>query len=404
MADCAHIPYLERRPSAYFFRRRIPARIRLPEKSSAKSFLSLSLRTHVPADGKAVARSLTALTDLAFDLMSERMMQQCSAETMALLTELARFQIDVHEAARAVAMPRPEEAANYMVACERATREALHRALALGDREPVRQILRDTAARLGVALDESSADWRGLAHEALKVMLDVSRERERREAGQYDGPTVFFRRAMHDRTDARVSSSDPGIATPFFASPPAAIVPSPCSGDGIAAGEAITDAERQTWTPHAAPAPESIRPDPAPALAPAAMSSSPTTLSPRREPRILVDTTLLTVASRTAIEKGPGIELREAFVLYVELKELGYGENFEARQKRFPDKGKKWKKSSSGNAFKAGEIWVDILGNQPFDQIDFSEAEEAFGIIARIPTYHGKKAELMNTRGFRALV
>ncbi len=46
--------------------------------------------------------------------------------------------------------------------------------------------LREIARCMGVTLDETSADWRALAFEALRVMLDVSREREKRELGTYE--------------------------------------------------------------------------------------------------------------------------------------------------------------------------------------------------------------------------
>ena len=50
---------------------------------------------------------------------------------------------------------------------------------------------------------------------------------------------------------------------------------------------------------------------------------------PREEPRILIDQSLLSDKARAALAKGPSIEFQEAFDLYFELKELGYGDNFE---------------------------------------------------------------------------
>ncbi|EBA06185.1 hypothetical protein [Sagittula stellata] len=143
------------------------------------------------------------------------------------------------------------------------------------------------------------------------------------------------------------------------------------------------------------------------ALVPAAQAQETApmrSVTSREEPQILIDQSLLSDEARTALAKGPNIELREAFDLYFELKELGYGDLFGTRQKRFPDKGKDWKRTSGGNARKGRDIWVDVLGNQPFHQIEWTEVDGVLNVIRRIPKYHGKKKNLLNTKGFRDLV
>ena len=79
-------------------------------------------------------------------------MDHLSPEHVTLLTELARCQIAAHEALRASAEPRSEAAANFAAQTERATQDMLRRALALGDRTPVTEPLREMARRLGVDL------------------------------------------------------------------------------------------------------------------------------------------------------------------------------------------------------------------------------------------------------------
>jgi hypothetical protein len=154
-----------------------------PDQVSA---VCLSLRTDVLSDAKVLVARLTALTDAAFALTTERPVDHLKPEHVALLSEMARFQIAAHEALRASAEQRSEAAASFAAQTERATQAMLRRTLALGDRSPVVEPLRDMAKRLGVTLDETSADWRALAFEALRVMLDVSREREKRELGTYE--------------------------------------------------------------------------------------------------------------------------------------------------------------------------------------------------------------------------
>lgn len=103
-------------------------------------------------------------------------------------------------------------------------------------------------------------------------------------------------------------------------------------------------------------------------------------------------------------QKDPTSSCARPSISIFELKKLGYGDNFEARQKRFPDKGRNWTRTSGGNARKARDIWVDVLGSQPFHQIDWTEVDGVLNVIRRIPKYHGKKKNLLNTNGFRDLV
>lgn len=212
MAGVEHTPHLEKRPSGYFFRRRLPkawVEISNPGQSSA---ICLSLRTDVLSEATCRVRALTALTDLAVALTTERPVDHLSAEHVTLLTELARCQIAAHEALRACTEPRSEAAANFAAQTERATQDMLRRALALGDRTPVTEPLREMARQFGVTLDETSSDWRALAFEALRVMLDVSRERERREVGTYEEATPIFRSVMASRL------ASPATALPVAAS------------------------------------------------------------------------------------------------------------------------------------------------------------------------------------------
>ncbi|MBR9765987.1 MAG: hypothetical protein GYB53_21340 [Rhodobacteraceae bacterium] len=353
-------------------------------------------------------------------------MDHLSAEHVTLLTELARCQIAAHEAMRACTEPRSEAAANFAAQTERATQDMLRRALALGDRTPVTEPLREMARQFGVTLDETSSDWRALAFEALRVMLDVSRERERREVGTYEEATPIFRSVMASRlaspaTALPVAASDscaPALAIPAAAAPIAISVPVSTMPAATTPAEPKMACPVQNQVETLGVEPETAalnvenNSSRAPssqerALVPAAQAQETApmrSVTSREEPQILIDQSLLSDEARAALAKGPNIELREAFDVYFELKELGYGDLFGTRQKRFPDKGKDWKRTSGGNARKGRDIWVDVLGNQPFHQIEWTEVDGVLNVIRRIPKYHGKKKNLLNTKGFRDLV
>ena len=121
MAGVAHTPHLEKRPSGFFFRRRLPRAFREISNPGQSSAICLSLRTDVLSEATCRVRALTALTDLAVALTTERPVDHLSAEHVTLLTELARCQIAAHEALRASAGPRSEAAANFAAQTERAT-------------------------------------------------------------------------------------------------------------------------------------------------------------------------------------------------------------------------------------------------------------------------------------------
>ncbi|WP_417273586.1 DUF6538 domain-containing protein, partial [Celeribacter halophilus] len=106
MAGVAHTPYLEKRPCGYFFRRRLPSSWQEIVNPGQVSAICLSLRTDVLSDAKILVARLTALTDAAFALTTERPVDHLKPEHVALLSEMARFQIAAHEALRACAKSR----------------------------------------------------------------------------------------------------------------------------------------------------------------------------------------------------------------------------------------------------------------------------------------------------------
>src|SRR6056297_1078887 len=224
MTGIAHVHYLEHRKPGFLYRRRIPARLLHPTARNSAGFspsrntspgscLCVSLRTHVPADAKALASRLTALCDFAFALAMETDMQHLGDTEIRLLENLARFQVEAHAAARALTAPRSEQAARQAAASEQATQDRLRRALATGDCEIARDPLRAMAAQLGVTLDESCDSWRVLAFEATRVLLDVSRARERQELGQFDTPSPIFISARTTATRLQGTHAAAGTAS-----------------------------------------------------------------------------------------------------------------------------------------------------------------------------------------------
>lgn len=354
MAGVAHTPHLERRPSGYFFRRRIPTpRWAIPNPDHGSS-LCLSVRTDVLSEAKIRVARLTALTDAVFALRTERPVDHLSAENITLLKELARFEIAAHEALRATSEPRSEAAATFAAQTERTTQDMLPRALALGDRTPAAAPLRDVSKFLGAALDEASANWRTLAFEALRVLLDASFEREPREVGSYEEPTPIFRSVMASRSASPGTSrpvaasqrSAPALAIPAAAAPVAVTQPAP-TNLATTTPQTATEVVAPLQSPVETGAAPTANADTVPASSatpqPAAGDASPvvaakdddTALRIKLRPPLLenIDLRDLSPKTRDVLATRPrGITLLEGIQLMKELKLAGYGDDFSREQ------------------------------------------------------------------------
>ncbi|MRX52096.1 hypothetical protein GI374_17110 [Paracoccus sp. S-4012] len=172
----------------------------------------LSLRTHVPADARILARRLTQMSDQVFAAVAETTMALSTQQARDILVRLARFEIEAFERARRVAPSRSREVAAYDLAREAATQETLRRVL-LRDREVTRAPLRHVAQLLGVRLEKDSEDWLGLAIDATRVLLDVSEGRARREQGRFDEPLPAFRAALAELDGAALAPLPSPIQT-----------------------------------------------------------------------------------------------------------------------------------------------------------------------------------------------
>ncbi|SDY26057.1 hypothetical protein SAMN05444340_10514 [Citreimonas salinaria] len=426
-------PHLEIRRNGFYWRRRLPRSLRDRGGASSgaagndfrtpleKSFLCFSLRTHLPADAKILARRLTEMSDLVFAAGAEMTMAIAPETQVWMLESLVRFEIEAFERARAVAGPRSPEAAAMDLRREEALQATLRQALWLGDREVARQPLRHVAARLGLELDAADEDWTALAYEATRVLLDVSQERARRQQGIYDQPTVFFRRAIGTATAAAVAH--PGIA-PALAVAPAAFASTQTAPTPVEAAPASFFSETMAPAKHVPPG---IAPAPAPDPQPtktAAHSSllATTALTPAivpagldmpddydeqswqkariatRPPRILIDRTLLSEASRAALDKHRGITFGEAIELHYELLSWGYHAPFNVHQKRKPlprDKQgatleERLTEDHRGKRRFALDFWLSVIGDIPVDEIHVDDVNDGLEQLWQVPNNHGR--------------
>ncbi|MDO5622993.1 MAG: hypothetical protein Q4G24_16225 [Paracoccus sp. (in: a-proteobacteria)] len=192
--------FLHLRRHGYIWRRRVPKSCR---KKFSVPFLSFSLRTHVLADAAERGLRITGLSDLCFQAETDMQPEQMTQ----LLTAYARFEIEAADRLRALTGRRTREAAAAAMALEAATRASLRDAIFLCDHSIAAAPIHDTAARLGIAIDPAEEDYAILADRMIRLMIEISDERERRSRGIFSEPQPYLQAALNGMASSQTLQS-----------------------------------------------------------------------------------------------------------------------------------------------------------------------------------------------------
>lgn len=200
-------PHLELRATSYYWRRRVPAR----ESNRFKpAFFCFSLQTHVIREAADLARRITAISNICFNAetdMPPEMMTQ-------IMINYARIEIETSDQLRQVTGPRTREAAEAALAVEAAARASLRDAIFLCDRTPALSPIHDTAARLGISIDEQEEDFGVLAGKMVRLMIELSEEKERRARGYFAEPQPYLSAALQQSALPTTIPVPPRAAAP----------------------------------------------------------------------------------------------------------------------------------------------------------------------------------------------
>ncbi|CUH64664.1 hypothetical protein TL5118_00968 [Thalassovita autumnalis] len=390
------------------------AAIENPSKSGAASSRSnggipslvFSLKTHAFSEAQELSIRLTALSNLTFHYIASTMTLTPAVVTH-VLTTLVRFEIEAADRIRIQGDQRTPEAAEFALRRERALQETLRQALQLRNHEVARRPLQAVSQHLGIALPEDGDDWKSLAYEATRVLLDVSEERERRERGLFHEPSPYFSQGIGQTVQGIAPSAavsvgigQPALAMQVFANGQSPEFP---GGDPV-----LPIAQTVSVSPKNFVVPEQVG-SPAQS-ANSVMDGGVQSTSSDNQPlethfaskRVLLkNCSEKTVA---ALNKGENITIDEAFDVYIELKLQGYGEEWDKLQKPDEKTGKKWKNSTEPAMLVAKNIWTDLLEHSPVGALSEETVLEQIPIIRELPTLHGKQADLTADEGYRALV
>lgn len=394
-------PHLERRPTGYYFRRRLPAWLFEPggnpigqpqnQKSNSNLILTLSLKTYFLPEAKRRARQLTAASDALFAARTEQDMP-ISAEIMtAVLREVRDQEISAFERVRARSAERETADVDAALSREAAVQDALREAIALGRRETAAPLLKTAARRLGLALDEADPDFAALGHHATRLLIEISAERARREVGDYGSESVLDslgggakRPALPSFQSRRTVGSAELLKTAFgqVETDQTAFLPTmspPLPAQDLAAirsGTLVHGAFGGTpsfsdtaMPPVLSAAPQGrtapIEDLPLPQVPVPPPSANPVKAAPARPslvlpadpearrrallrsiPDLRIDKSVFSDTSLEALLDPWNMTIGEAFDAYVEVKLAGYKDEFHKTQKRLPKAGPKLTKNT----------------------------------------------------------
>ncbi|MDP2083639.1 MAG: tyrosine-type recombinase/integrase [Gemmobacter sp.] len=184
-------PYLELRPTGYFWRRRVPVAM---SSRYSNPFFCFPLKTDLLREAAAVAGRITAISDICF-----RAEIAVPPDVMTrLLVTYARLEIETADRIRALTGPRSRAAADASLAVEAAIRASLRDAILRCERDPALRAIESTARHLGLTLAGDDEDMPVLADKMLRLMLEVSEERERRARGHFAESQPFLALALSE--------------------------------------------------------------------------------------------------------------------------------------------------------------------------------------------------------------
>lgn len=213
-------PFLEARPTGFYWRRRVPAAI-LPRYQTP--FFCFPLKTQVLREAAAVASRITAISDICF-----RAEIDVSPEVMTrLLVTYARLEIEASDRLRALTGPRTREAAEAGLALETAIRASLRDAIFLCERDPAFRAIENTARHLGIEISGDDEDLPILVDRMLRLMLELSEERERRARGFFSDSQPYLSLAVSagPQSQSITARARPEIAVPVALLPTEQTVP-----------------------------------------------------------------------------------------------------------------------------------------------------------------------------------
>lgn len=182
-------PHLELRSTGYYWRRRVPAHA---EIRFIPGFFCFPLKTHVLREAAAVARRLTAISDICFYAEIDM-----SPDVMTnILMTYANLEVQASDRVRALTGPRSRQAAEAALAIEAASRTALRDAIFRCDKGPALNPIHATAQHLGITLDEEEEDFSILADKMMRLLIELSEERERRAKGHFGEAQPYLSMAL----------------------------------------------------------------------------------------------------------------------------------------------------------------------------------------------------------------
>lgn len=353
-------PHLERRKTGFYWRRRVPARL---SNRFIPAFFCFPLRTHVPREAAELARRLTTISELCFNAETD-----VRPEIMtSILVEYSRFEIDGFDHLRALTGPRTRQAAEAALEIKAAARASLRDAIFLCDHTVALSPIRDTACRLGLEIDEDDEDFPILMANMIRLMIEISEEKDRRARGIFSDTQPYLHMALQ---------SPQAVAVPTQDSVPAPAPAAPSGND-------ISEVSSVDATP-VAPSPHE----------PAISSDEAPDTEERQKEEVFFEREGLKISVQTG--KNPPARVLDGSVggvldlwdAWFEFKKKGMRQegSFIYEDEELARKFEK----DAGTVQSTRKLISDLIGNTPINQVTDEDWTAFNNMLFKLPNNHGK--------------
>lgn len=135
---------------------------------------------------------------------------------------------------------------------------------------------------------------------------------------------------------------------------------------------------------------------------PASASPRPLVAGARETGLHRIDPEVLSPEARERLRDPWSLRVDDAFEIYFQIKEAGYGDEFTKTQKRMAKQATAWMRNSKPGLSVARRFWVEALANRRLCDITDHVIAKAIEKLARLPRHHGKT--FTSEKGFLGII
>ncbi|WP_168176856.1 tyrosine-type recombinase/integrase [Thioclava sp. F36-7] len=325
-----------------------------------------------------------------------------------VVTGIVQWKLRDEDRRRAIGLPRsPADAAREQRELAAAT-ETLREAILLRNYDVVRDPIQHMLGKLGIEVQEGTEAWQELAHETTRALMDTTEEIARRDRGEFNTPSMFFRSAVRGADESPHVDRSPEHSAALerlLAIQPSDGTSNRITTAGRAANLTVTsgrDTQDRTAAPSSStPSVEEKSAEPATTTADKASSTSTDAPSQapspqdssesRREPPSSRDKAK---ASRGNSESkpddlSPDLSATQIADLFLKHRQAGKSLN---RRRDVTMKKEERTPQQMENETSTARLFSAYFGERKISDIDEDDCIDFFNLVVRLPSTYGKSS------------